>query len=97
MIIEKEGVVIKSASLYSVKNLIGKESEYADSFANGTFIDLFLDLSDYYLYHFPLSGVVNDMRIIPGKSVSGGYTVLFYPLVSTSVLRIVILVFPPIC
>ncbi len=74
MIVEKEGVVVKSGTLYNVKNLIGKESEYADSFANGTFTHSFLDVGDYHRYHFPLSGVVKEMRIISGESVSGGYT-----------------------
>jgi len=74
MIIEKEGVVVKSGTLYNVKNLIGKESEYAESFANGTFTHSFLDVGDYHRYHFPLSGVVKEMRIISGESVSGGYT-----------------------
>jgi len=73
MIVEKEGVVVKSGTLYNVKNLIGKESEYADSFANGTFTHSFLDVGDYHRYHFPLSGVVKEMRIISGESVSGGY------------------------
>lgn len=74
MIVEKEGVVVKSGTLYNVKNLIGKESEYADSFANGIFTHSFLDVGDYHRYHFPLSGVVKEMRIISGESVSGGYT-----------------------
>ena len=73
MIVEKEGIVIKSGTLYNVKTLLGEESEYADSFANGTFTHSFLDVGDYHRYHFPLSGVVKDMRIISGESVSGGY------------------------
>lgn len=74
MIIEKEGIIVKSGTLYNVKNLIGKESEYADSFANGTFTHSFLDVGDYHRYHFPLSGVVKEINIISGESVSGGYT-----------------------
>ena len=74
MIVEKEGVVVKSGTLYDVKNLIGKESEYANSFTSGTFTHSFLDVGDYHRYHFPLSGVVKEIRIIPGESVSGGYT-----------------------
>ncbi len=74
MIIEKEGIVVKSATLYDVKKLIGNESEYAESFANGTFTHSFLDVGDYHRYHFPVSGVIKEIRIIPGKSVSGGYT-----------------------
>ena len=74
MIIEKEGVVIKSGTLYDVKMLIGEESNYADSFANGTFTHSFLDVGDYHRYHFPISGIVKEVRIIPGESISGGYT-----------------------
>ncbi len=74
MIVEKEGIVVKSGTLYDVKSLIGKDSEYANSFANGTFTHSFLDVGDYHRYHFPLSGVVKEIRIISGESVSGGYT-----------------------
>jgi len=73
MIVEKEGVAIKSGTLYDVEKLIGESSEYADSFANGTFTHSFLDVGDYHRYHFPLSGVVKEIRIISGESVSGGY------------------------
>ncbi|MEM9052137.1 MAG: phosphatidylserine decarboxylase [Bacteroidota bacterium] len=73
-IIESEGIVIKSATLYDVKKLIGDESDYAESFANGTFTHSFLDVGDYHRYHFPVGGVIKEIRIIPGKSVSGGYT-----------------------
>jgi phosphatidylserine decarboxylase len=74
MIVEKEGIAIKSGTLYDVTKLIGEESKYADSFANGTFTHSFLDVGDYHRYHFPLSGVVKEIRIISGESVSGGYT-----------------------
>jgi phosphatidylserine decarboxylase precursor len=73
MIVEKEGIVIKSGTLYDVKNLLGADSKYANAFANGTFTHSFLDVGDYHRYHFPLSGVVKEMRIISGESVSGGY------------------------
>lgn len=74
MIIEKEGIAIKSGTLYDVEKLIGESSEYENLFANGTFTHSFLDVGDYHRYHFPLSGVVKEIRIIPGESVSGGYT-----------------------
>ncbi len=74
MIVEKEGIAIKSGTLYDVEKLIGESSEYEDSFANGTFTHSFLDVGDYHRYHFPLSGVVKEIRIISGESVSGGYT-----------------------
>lgn len=74
MIVEKEGVAIKSGTLYDVTKLIGDDSEFAESFANGTFTHSFLDVGDYHRYHFPISGIVKEIRIIPGESVSGGYT-----------------------
>ena len=74
MIVEKDGIAVKSGTLYDVKNLLGNESEYADAFANGTFTHSFLDVGDYHRYHFPLGGVVKEMGIISGESVSGGYT-----------------------
>ncbi|MGK7390694.1 MAG: phosphatidylserine decarboxylase [Candidatus Cyclobacteriaceae bacterium M2_1C_046] len=74
MIVEKEGIAIKSGTLYNVKKLIGDDSEFAESFANGKFTHSFLDVGDYHRYHFPISGIVKEIRIIPGESVSGGYT-----------------------
>lgn len=73
-IIEKEGVPIKSITLYDIQQLIGEESAYATAFANGTFTHSFLDVGDYHRYHFPVSGVIKEVRIIPGVSISGGYT-----------------------
>ncbi|MBL4604228.1 MAG: phosphatidylserine decarboxylase [Flavobacteriaceae bacterium] len=73
-IIEKEGIAIKSGTLYDIENLIGESSEYEDSFVDGTFTHSFLDVGDYHRYHFPLSGTVKEIRIIQGESVSGGYT-----------------------
>lgn len=73
MIVEKDGVAIKSGTLYDVERLIGEDSKYSDSFANGTFTHSFLDVGDYHRYHFPLSGIVKEIRIISGESVSGGY------------------------
>ena len=73
MIIEKEGVPIKSATLYDVKALLGKDSKYAQAFANGTFTHSFLDVGDYHRYHFPVGGVIREVKIIPSASVGGGY------------------------
>ncbi len=73
-IIEKEGIAIKSGTLYNVENLIGESSDYEKLFSNGTFTHSFLDVGDYHRYHFPLSGIVKEIRIIKGESVSGGYT-----------------------
>lgn len=70
---EKDGIAIKSARLYSVKALVGEDSKYADAFANGVFTHTFLDVGDYHRYHFPVSGVIKEARVIPAPNSTGGY------------------------
>jgi phosphatidylserine decarboxylase len=70
-IIQKQGVVIKSGTLNSIEKLIGEDSEYEHVFSNGTFTHSFLDVNDYHRYHFPLSGVIKEVRVIPGQNASG--------------------------
>ncbi|MCA6075049.1 phosphatidylserine decarboxylase [Fulvivirga sedimenti] len=67
-----DDVVVKSASLRSISNLIGDDSEYKDAFANGTFTHSFLNVNDYHRYHFPMSGTVKEVRIIQGINPTGG-------------------------
>ena len=70
-IVQKEGVAIKSGTLNSIKKLIGDESNYKAFFANGTFTHSYLDVNDYHRYHFPVSGVIKEMRIIPEQNAAG--------------------------
>ncbi len=72
-IVVQGGVDVKSEKLYSIKALIGEESKYKDSFANGTFTHTFLDVGDYHRYHFPLSGIVKEVRVVPATNTSGGF------------------------
>lgn len=71
-LVEREGVAVKSATLNSISKLIGANSKYKDSFANGTFTHSFLNVNDYHRYHFPLSGTIKEARIIQGINPSGG-------------------------
>jgi len=71
-LVMEDGVPVKSATLRSVKNLIGEDSEYEEDFANGTFTHAFLNVNDYHRYHFPVSGVVKEVRIIPAGNPIGG-------------------------
>ena len=71
-IVTEEGVPVKSATLKSVSTLIGEDSEFKDAFANGTFSHSFLHVNDYHRYHFPVSGVVQEVRIIQGINPTGG-------------------------
>lgn len=70
-IVQKEGVPIKSATLRSIEKLIGEESQYEKEFANGRFTHTYLDINDYHRYHFPVSGTVKEIRIIPEQNAAG--------------------------
>ncbi len=72
MLVATEGIPIKSSTLKSIVSLIGEDSPYATEFSNGTFFHSFLAINDYHRYHFPLSGVVKEARIIQGINPSGG-------------------------
>ena len=71
-IIGKDGVPVKSATIKSVKKLLGDDSHYKNAFANGTFTHSFLDVNDYHHYHIPISGTVKEVRIIRGINPTGG-------------------------
>ena len=74
-LVQHEGVAIKSANFTSISQLIGEDSAYADSFANGTLTHTFLDVNDYHRYHFPIDGTILEVRKIPGTNAAGGVTV----------------------
>ena len=59
--------------MHSIEKLIGEDSDYEQGFANGTFTHNYLDLQDYHRYHFPLSGTVREVRIIPAQNAAGGF------------------------
>ena len=72
-IVGQEGLPIKTATLFSVASLIGNDSKYKDTFEGGTITHTFLDVGDYHRYHFPLDGVVKEVRVIAGTNTAGGY------------------------
>ncbi|MBO4374173.1 MAG: phosphatidylserine decarboxylase [Lachnospiraceae bacterium] len=73
-LVQKEGVVIKSANFTSIPQLIGPDSEYAEAFKGGTLTHTFLDVNDYHRYHFPVSGTIREVRKIRGIDGAGGIT-----------------------
>lgn len=75
MIVQKDGVTIKSSIFYSIEKLLGEGSEYADSFAGGTLTHTFLNVDDYHRYHFPISGTVKEVRLIQEQDALGGRTI----------------------
>ncbi|MBK6674609.1 MAG: phosphatidylserine decarboxylase [Proteobacteria bacterium] len=72
-LVATEGVAVKTATVESVEALLDG-SPYASAFAGGTFTHLFLDVGDYHRYHFPMTGTIWEIRVIPGRELSGGFT-----------------------
>lgn len=71
-IVTDEKIAVKSRVFNSVRNLISPESPYCDAFAGGTFYHAFLNVNDYHRYHFPVSGEIKELRVIPGDDALGG-------------------------
>jgi phosphatidylserine decarboxylase precursor len=70
-IVDKNGVQIKTANIRSIQKLLG-DSQYKDSFANGTFTHSFLNVNDYHRYHFPVGGLIKEAKIIHATNPTGG-------------------------
>jgi phosphatidylserine decarboxylase len=71
-LVNKDGVGIKSSTIYSIKDLLGKYSAYRDAFAEGVLTHTFLDVDDYHRYHFPVGGTVKEINIISQDDAVGG-------------------------
>ena len=63
-------VDVKSTIWHSVAELLG-DSPFRDSFAGGSFTHTYLDFVDYHRYHFPVGGVVRDVRVYPRERAAG--------------------------
>lgn len=72
-IVQKEGASIKSQTFNSIPDLIGEGSAYRDKFAGGVMTHTFLDVHDYHRYHFPVSGVIKEVTMIPQDDAVGGW------------------------
>jgi phosphatidylserine decarboxylase precursor len=71
-IVMQGGVPIKSGTLTSIVTFIGEDSEYENEFANGVMTHTFLDVQDYHRFHFPVSGVIKEVRNINEQDAVGG-------------------------
>lgn len=71
-IVQKDGVPIKSGTLTSIEKLIGDDSQYKKEFANGIMTHTFLDVQDYHRFHFPVSGIIREVRNISEQCAVGG-------------------------
>ncbi len=75
MIVHQDGVSIKSRTFSSIADLLGPNSSFRDQFAGGVLTHTFLDVHDYHRYHFPVSGTILEVSIIPQDNASGGEVV----------------------
>ncbi|UCE27105.1 MAG: phosphatidylserine decarboxylase [Candidatus Coatesbacteria bacterium] len=58
------GLTIKTATYYSVHDLLRSDSAYRDVFAGGVLTHNFLNVNDYHRYHFAVGGTVKEKGII---------------------------------
>lgn len=72
-----KNVDIKSRDFTSVEQLLA-DSAYKGAFAGGILTHTYLDTNDYHHYHFPVSGVIKEVKIIGGDDAAGG-TVTWLP------------------
>ena len=70
----RRGIAIKTGTLRNVSALLGN-SRYADVFAGGKLTHTFLDAFDYHCYHFPVTGTVKEVQMIPADDAPGGIVV----------------------
>jgi phosphatidylserine decarboxylase precursor len=68
----KKGVAIKSGTLTSIVTFVGDDSQYKNEFANGIMTHTFLDVQDYHRFHFPVSGIIKEVRNIAEQDAVGG-------------------------
>ncbi len=72
-IVSEEGVTLKSATFVTVEQLLGPDgADYAKSFYGGTLTHTYLNYDDYHRFHFPVSGMVKSVYIVPHDDSVGG-------------------------
>ncbi len=59
-------IVVKQTHRFGNINQLLEKSQYADSFANGTFVHYFLGPYSYHRFHVPVSGVIKESYAIKG-------------------------------
>ncbi len=59
-------IVVKQTHRFGNINQLLENSQYANSFANGTFVHYFLGPYSYHRFHVPVSGVVKESYAVKG-------------------------------
>ena len=58
----EDGLEVKLVHYYSVRDLLGNDSQYKDAFANGVLTHSFLNVNDYHRYHFAVGGTIKEKK-----------------------------------
>ena len=58
------GLKVKLTTFYSIKDLLGEDSQFTDAFANGVLTHTFLNVYDYHRYHFAVGGTIKEKKSI---------------------------------
>lgn len=58
----EDGLEVKLVHYYSVRDLLGNDSQYRDAFANGVLTHSFLNVNDYHRYHFAVGGTIKEKK-----------------------------------
>ena len=69
-----EGIAIKTGTLTNIPALLDS-TKYREAFAGGMLTHTFLDTNDYHRYHFPVSGTIREVYMIPASDGPGGVIV----------------------
>ena len=59
-----KGLTVKLARYFNVADLLAKDSQYKNAFANGVITHTFLNVFDYHRYHFAVGGIIKEKRRI---------------------------------
>jgi phosphatidylserine decarboxylase len=60
----EDGLEVKLVRYYSIKDLLGEDSQYKDAFASGVLTHTFLNVNDYHRYHFAVGGTIKEKKTI---------------------------------
>jgi phosphatidylserine decarboxylase len=63
---ESSTITVKEVT-YSISTLLD-DSAYKDKFREGTFTHSFLAVTDYHRFHIPVSGIIREVKKVPGKT-----------------------------
>lgn len=71
---QHKGVAIKSRQFNAIDDLLGPENMFRGQFNGGMLTHSLLDVNDYHHFHFPIGGIIRDIRKIQAIDAGGGIT-----------------------